>query len=791
MTRALLAALLLGAASHSVFAQTTNAPAATAPPPAAPATQAIAEADIVSRAQAALEKYPAPDNAPDPVEADVREQMPDIEQKLGYFVAGQNEQLAAQNPSVDTIVTLAKWGSYFETLIGTQAGATDGWLQVLGKRQDELNAQLAALQQERAAWDDTVAALKKDPTAAPEYAQQAADVETRLKAVQRDIASRQKNLRALQKRAAGDAQKITTAMTALNAARTRVISRLFEADAPPVWSWAAIPPRDDSNPLTLSKQLRTLQIYAASENARFIVHLVLLVVLLALFWWLRGRARRLAAEDPGIGPAAGIFDTPTSIALLLALGASPIIYYPIAPRILSAALGAAALVPCVVLLRRLIEPRLFVILYALVAFYFVEEFRSVVALPVAAARLFLLAEIVAATIFLGWLLLRNLQRTPAAERFSRLILLGARVAFAVIAAGWLAEVLGYTLLSNLLCVAVQRAATLALALYAGTRVIEALLFIVLRLRPFSSLGMVRLHGAEIVRHCQRALVGVAVIVWIAAVVEALPWAADFNARAFAFFAYYDNNKLTLTFAGRIGLAVLIGWGVVQVSRLTRFILSTDLYPRLRLAAGIPYAISMTLHYVLLTIAFIAATAVLGVDMTKFTILVSALGVGVGFGLQNIINNFVSGLILLFERPVKIGDTILTGTDTGTVERIGIRASILRTPAGTEVIVPNGSLISSNVTNWTLSSRDRIILIPLNVPRGPDLAHLVELLVATAAANPKVLKHPPPRVIAQTLGPNLGLELRAWIGAGDDWTAVRSDLVLAVETALSREKITLA
>jgi small-conductance mechanosensitive channel len=195
--------------------------------------------------------------------------------------------------------------------------------------------------------------------------------------------------------------------------------------------------------------------------------------------------------------------------------------------------------------------------------------------------------------------------------------------------------------------------------------------------------------------------------------------------------------------------------------------------------------------VLLTIAFVAATAVLGVDMTKFTILVSALGVGVGFGLQNIINNFVSGLILLFERPVKIGDTILTGTDTGTVERIGIRASVLRTPAGTEVIVPNGSLISNNVTNWTLSSQERIILIPINVPRGPDIAHLIGLLTAAAAAHPKVLKNPPPLVVAQTLGASVGLELRAWTRSSDDWTRVRSELVLAVNEAVTRANITLA
>jgi potassium efflux system protein len=796
MTRAIGAAFLLGVASLSLFAQTTNAPTAAAPAPPVtptpPAAQPINEADIVARAQAVLDKYPAPDSAPDPVEADIRQQMADVEPKLRYFAAGENEQLAAQNPSVDIILTLEKWGDYFQATIGTKTGATDGWLQTLGKRRDELGAKLTAIQAEHTIWDDTAAELQKDPTAAPEYSQQVAEVQTRLDAVQRDTLTRQKNLRGLQQRAAADAQQITTVMTTLNAARARAISQLFERNTPPVWSFEDLATGDAGDLLSLPKQFHTLAIYSASATLRFVLHFFLLVVLIALFWWLRGYAKKLAAAEPGITPAAGIFETPISTALLLAIGASPLIYYPIAPRLLSAMLGAAALVPSVVLLRRLIEPRLFVILYALIAFYFLEEFRSVAGLSMAGARAFLLAEILAAVVFLGWLLLRNLRRGTAAARFSYLVLLGARVAFGVVAAGWLAEVLGYTLLANLLCVAVQRAATLALALYAGIRIVEALFFIGMRLRPLSTLGMVRLHGPELTRRLQHTLVGAAAIAWVIAVVEALPWAADLHARLFAFFAHYDNNNhLLLKVPGKIAVAFLIGFGVVQISRLTRFVLATDFYPRLRLSAGIPYAISMTLHYVLLTIAFIAVTAVLGVDMTKFTILVSALGVGVGFGLQNIINNFVSGLILLFERPVKIGDTIMTGTDTGTVERIGIRASVLRTPAGTEVIVPNGSLISSNVTNWTLSSQERIVLIPLNVPRGPDIAHLIGLLTAAAAANPKVLKHPPPLVVAQTLGPNLGLELRAWTRSSDDWTTVRSELVLAVNAALTRENITLA
>jgi potassium efflux system protein len=794
VTRAVLAALILLAAHPHLPVLTTNAAPATNAAPvaaAAPVSLAIAPADIVTQAPAVLDKYKAPPAVPVPdvTETTIRTGMAAIEGKL-QLLSVNAALLVSQNAPIESITALEKWSDYLASTIGTKTGAS-GWLQMISKRNDELSAKLAAIDKERAIWDDTAATLRKDTTVAPGSAQQIAEVQARLQAVKNETIARQKSLLQLQAQVAADGRQVTDALTALDAARTRAISRLFELNAPPVWAMTPVPEVGETHALTWRKQLHSLETYAQEAPGRFLLHGLLLVILIGSFWWLRGSARRLAQDEPGITPAAQIFETPVATALVVALGASPLFYDPIAPRLLSALLGALALLPCLLVLRRLIEPRLFPVLYALVLFYLLEEFRSVSALPVAGARLFLLLEILAAVSFLGWLLLR-LRRGTSIARFSKLVERGARVAFAILSAGWLAEVLGFTLLANLICIAVQRAATLALALYAGIRIIEALLFIGMRLRPLSTLGMVRLHGPEVLRRASRLLVWVAVLTWAWAVLDAFPWSSDVNAHVFRFFARYDNqNNLTLTLPGRISTTILIGWGVFQLSRLARFTLETDLYPRLRLGAGVPYAISMSLHYALLTAAFIAATAVLGVDMTKFTILVSALGVGVGFGLQNIINNFVSGLILLFERPVKIGDTVQTGADTGTVERIGIRASVLRTAVGTEVIVPNGSLISSNVTNWTLSSRERIILIPLNVPRGPDIPHLVALLTATAAAHPKVLKNPPPRVIAQTLGVNLGLELRAWTGSTGDWTEVRSELVLAVSAELAKENIILA
>ena len=126
-----------------------------------------------------------------------------------------------------------------------------------------------------------------------------------------------------------------------------------------------------------------------------------------------------------------------------------------------------------------------------------------------------------------------------------------------------------------------------------------------------------------------------------------------------------------------------------------------------------------LHYAILLVGFFFAVAAMGIDMTKFTILAGAFGVGLGFGLQNIVNNFVSGLVLLFERPVHVGDMIQVGEREGRLRHIGMRASVIRTLEGSEVIVPNGQLISEEVLNWTLSDQQRRLEIPVGVAYGTD------------------------------------------------------------------------
>ena len=185
-------------------------------------------------------------------------------------------------------------------------------------------------------------------------------------------------------------------------------------------------------------------------------------------------------------------------------------------------------------------------------------------------------------------------------------------------------------------------------------------------------------------------------------------------------------------------------------------------PRIDLAPGLSYAASSLLNYIILALGFVAALGVLGVDFNKVSVLAGAFGVGIGFGLQSIVNNFVSGLILLFERPIHVGDTVEVGNLQGTVRRIGIRASVIHTGSGADIIVPNSQLVTDKVTNWTLSDRLRRVDLPVGVNYGADPKKVIELLEQVGRAHPDVLPEPAPRALFMSYGDSsINFELRVW------------------------------
>lgn len=194
------------------------------------------------------------------------------------------------------------------------------------------------------------------------------------------------------------------------------------------------------------------------------------------------------------------------------------------------------------------------------------------------------------------------------------------------------------------------------------------------------------------------------------------------------------------------------------------ILEILLFSRVKLSQGTPYTITTLLTYILVAVGGAWAFSTLGMSWSKLQWLFAALSVGLGFGMQEIFANFVSGIILLFERPIRVGDTVTINDVTGTVAKIRIRAITMIDPDRKEVIVPNKSFVTGQVTNWALSNTVTRLVVSVGVAYGSDLELVKRLLLQAANEQPNILKEPEPRALFLTFGAStLDHELRVYVG----------------------------
>jgi small-conductance mechanosensitive channel len=394
----------------------------------------------------------------------------------------------------------------------------------------------------------------------------------------------------------------------------------------------------------------------------------------------------------------------------------------------------------------------------------------------------------------AWWLVRN--EAPGGDETSAwgsVVLLGLKVAVAGGAIAILTNVLGWTLLSTMILTVLIGTAYTGLGTVIGYRVLAG----IVRLTPHSRLGQasraLRLHGDVITSRIIGMLRIAAFPVWV--------WLS---------LRYTELDDPVAAWLGRlldssihvgilhISLASVLNFAItllltIWIARFVRFVLDVEVLPRFSLERGVSSAISTMAQWTILALGLLAAAGAAGLGARQLALVAGALGVGIGFGLQSIVNNFVSGLILIFEQPVKVGDKVeITSLGlTGEVRRIGIRASVVREFNGAEVIVPNANLISSEVVNWTLSDQRRRIRTEIGVAYGSDPSRVIEILMGVATGHPEVLKYPEPQVLFLGFGDSsLNFRLMSWTGTFDNFLRIRSELNVATHDALRDAGITI-
>jgi len=250
-----------------------------------------------------------------------------------------------------------------------------------------------------------------------------------------------------------------------------------------------------------------------------------------------------------------------------------------------------------------------------------------------------------------------------------------------------------------------------------------------------------------------------------------------------------KTEITLFALVKLAISAFVLWLIA--GRFSRWTLNRVL-GRTSIQAGQRAAIAGLVHYAVLVFGAVVILQNAGIELTAFAIVGSALGVGVGFGLQNIISNFISGLIVLLERPIEIGDRIEVSGVEGVVKEVGARRTTVVTPDQIAILVPNQSFITSNVTNYSYLKQNVRLRVPVPIAAGQDIEHVRGLLIG-AARKSGVLPDPAPHVAVLAIAASaVSLELWVWY---DPATGARSEVLsrvyCAIMDALSSDQVKLA
>ncbi|HKZ07778.1 MAG TPA: mechanosensitive ion channel domain-containing protein, partial [Methylomirabilota bacterium] len=662
-----------------------------------------------------------------------------------------------------------------------------GWAETLARHATQAERELGEVGELRQVWQATKTEARR--TGAPSAVLSRIDATlAAIAGVEAQVRERRARVLLIQDRVYRERETVEGVMARITGARARSQRPLLSRDGLPLWrigsaaaSLAEVPRRARELAAADGLALRT---FVNTHQAVIQLHVLLWLGLSVGFFVLHRRMPADVADDPSLAEAGRVFRYPFAVALLLALLATPWFYGPLprAPRTVVALIGV---IPVLRIYTVLAPAPLRASFFALTAFFVVERLDDVAeVVPLFDQLVFLTEMAVAIAIIAVITRTRPVEgQPPRVVRALGLAMMGAMVTAFLLAA------LGYTRLGRLIGSGALSVGYFAMVAQAILRVVLGLIAYALRIRPFTYFRLVRRNRLLIERRAAGILQWLAVLLWVIATLGNLSlFRPTLAALSTALGATVTRGNLSISLGDVLAFAFTV-WLSFMISRLVRFVLEEDVFPRLPLARGVPNMVTTLLHYSILLVGLILAIAAMGVDLNRVTILASAFGVGIGFGLQTVVNNFVSGLILLVERSIQVGDVIEMGGLSGEVRSIGIRASLVRTAEGGDVIVPNGLLASERVTNWTLSDRMRRVDLKLRVGIEANPERVLQLLREVCENHPGVLRDPAPLVSFTGVGDNaLLFEVYAWTPRIEDSLTLKTSLGLAVLNTLRRDGI---
>ncbi len=539
----------------------------------------------------------------------------------------------------------------------------------------------------------------------------------------------------------------------------------------------------------LGANLPVIKSFYRNNKSKLEIHLVLLILIIlgsiALFRWLQKNIDK--KDEKYVAQTRILMSKPVAAGLMTAFTLTLVIY-DIIPDVIRSFNAILVLVPMILLIAHNFYRSIRKYLYLLLLFVVLVVFYNLTFKEDLFSRLLLLM-ITSGTLLATITMMRDKAIWEITAKsvsirllYNLLYIIGSFMGIAVVTnlfgGPYIAEFFGISTLYSIVT---------ALLVYAFVAIVKGFLIMIIYSKGASSLTVIQNFGPMVEKRIGSTLNLAGLIIWLFAVMkEYLIRDAIFGWFNRVFISPIPIGSIQFTLLNII-LFIFIIWLTITISRIIKFFLRGDIVSGMK--KGVPGAISLMLRIIIITIGFLFAIAAAGIKMEKLTILLGAFGVGIGFGLQNIFNNLISGIILAFERPINKGDIIEVGAVMGIVKEIGIRASVIKTYDGSEVIVPNGNLISNELINWTLSDQRRRGEVLLGVAFGTDPQRVLDLLLEAAVSNERVLENPKPWAIFLGFGESsLNFRLLFWIGDAETRLTVQSEITVKINQMIKEEGI---
>ena len=580
----------------------------------------------------------------------------------------------------------------------------------------------------------------------------------------------------------------------INFALTNSAADYFSLDVKPIWSHHK---EFDEKELTSNLSVNFSRYITDQKGILYDhlgAHIFLIFIFLVLLYIIRRVSKNpeihLNRTYPFLENISLVFKMRTITALFLTILFS-IVLYKDAVAIFMQSLLVAQIVFFLILAKKVIARNILKQLFILVAFYYTLKLVDVLSHQEYIGHLLLL---IINVLFLVWLVktkikkyfISGLEFSKSAKRVSvyYVNLVGVTAIFTLIT-----NIIGYINISYFLFQAAVGFSLFGIILYFWYAIMNNMIFVFLQMKQSDKFKLMYRERNIIFKYLSRILwlFSIGLLVYVLMTTLAIKlivvnWFWNLME------APIEIGSFSVTLSS-IALFFIVIWFSMVLARFIQTILRDEILVRAKFDRGLPATISMLVRYSIITVGFFIALSATGFEFSQLTVIIGALSVGIGFGLQNIFNNLVSGLILIFERPIHIDDTIEVNNMVGLVRSIGIRTSNIRTLDGAEVIIPNGLLISNEVINWTLSDKKRRIEVNVGVAYGSDVKKVTKLLYQVLKEYDEAIKFPPPMVLFDEFADSsLNFRILFWTDNYSEWLRIRSDILYAVNDVLAKEKI---